>query len=282
MAKVRRVEEDPYQPPEPVQPPPLPTDEVKPWGAGWALLWGFLVFVFWSGAQGVVGGFYVVIGHGGKPEDLSAAMEALPKDGDAVGVMTFVGALVGCALILAIVKLKGTTFARGLGLRWPVWWAWPVSIVATFVGLIVIGLALSPFRQSEEVEPFMLEMIQGTDFLVLLFLGVVVGAPLFEEFFFRGLLHEGLKQSFLGRWGAILLTAGFFAVIHLQYEDPTAFVMLFFLGLMFGWARELTGSLWIPIAMHAFNNLFATVRVYAVSEGWVPETAVWVWWFGLG
>lgn len=74
-----------------------------------------------------------------------------------------------------------------------------------------------------------------------------------EETFFRGYLHDAFARH--GRrpipWTALLFAATHVAVM------PSAWRALTFLpALLFGWARERTGSVWTPAALHlAFNLL---------------------------
>jgi len=97
----------------------------------------------------------------------------------------------------------------------------------------------------------------------LLWLAVIVGAPLAEELFFRGFVFKGLLHSFLGGTGAVLVTAGAWAVIHLQY-DWYGMTNIFAAGLLFGYARLKTNSVYPCLLMHALMNLLATVQVIVV------------------
>ncbi len=89
----------------------------------------------------------------------------------------------------------------------------------------------------------------------------VVAAPLTEEFIFRGYLY-GVVRRYLGPITAILLTSALFAVIHFNLLSLPS---LFILAICFALAYETTGSLLVPMAMHAIFNavnlaeLFLTV-----------------------
>lgn len=255
-------------------PPPLPFVP-QPWGPWWTLLWGALVFLVWQMTQGLLVALLVFLKAGAeglKGERFQQEFEILMKDGEAAGLLTFGSGLVGVIALMAVVKIRGLSFAQGLGMGLPrVWWSWLVAIPATFFFVLFAGGLMQLVFPQKEVEPFMIEMIDGTDNYALLLLGVVVAAPVFEELFFRGFLQEGLGRSRLTRWGAVLVLALVFSLIHGQYENPQAFVMLFGLGVLFGVAKEVTGSVWVPVAMHAFNNLFATVSVWLMANGYLPE-----------
>ncbi|MCK6486083.1 MAG: CPBP family intramembrane metalloprotease [Phycisphaerae bacterium] len=75
-------------------------------------------------------------------------------------------------------------------------------------------------------------------------------APLTEEFLFRGLLMHGYLQRYTAR-RAIVISALLFGVVHL---NPWQFASATVLGLLVGWCRVRTGSLWLCLFVHALNN----------------------------
>lgn len=80
----------------------------------------------------------------------------------------------------------------------------------------------------------------------------IVLAPLCEEILFRGYLHTAL-QRFLPFIPRLLLSAAAFALFHI--ENGLLFV-LFVLptGLLLGLARERSGSIALPLLIHALMN----------------------------
>jgi membrane protease YdiL (CAAX protease family) len=98
----------------------------------------------------------------------------------------------------------------------------------------------------------------------LIVVSAIVLAPAYEEIFFRGhvqtllvgafekLLHEKRATA---RWLAIVVAAGFFAIVHPPWMAPPIFVLA--VGL--GYAYERTGNLWTPIVMHALFNFVSVV-----------------------
>lgn len=82
-------------------------------------------------------------------------------------------------------------------------------------------------------------------------LGSVV-APIGEEIFFRGMLYTTLKRrTSSGSLIPLIVSALLFALMH---ANPLHLLPLLVMGLMFAIVYERTGSLWIPILMHAVNN----------------------------
>jgi hypothetical protein len=72
-------------------------------------------------------------------------------------------------------------------------------------------------------------------------------------------MFRGMSESRLGVAGTIVLTSFLWAMLHLQY-DWYGIVSVFVIGLLLGWVRHRTGSLYAPIVLHALSNLVATVE----------------------
>ena len=88
---------------------------------------------------------------------------------------------------------------------------------------------------------------------------LVIGllAPLSEEIVMRGaILRELLRSSRLTPWGAITLSAVFFALIHM---NPVQMPHAFLIGLLLGWMYWRTGSILPGVAYHWANNSIAFV-----------------------
>jgi membrane protease YdiL (CAAX protease family) len=79
---------------------------------------------------------------------------------------------------------------------------------------------------------------------------LLIIAPLAEELLFRGLLLSGFARNY-GSRPAILYSALFFAAIHL---NPYQFAGVFAAGLLLGWLRIATGSVWPGVIGHFANN----------------------------
>ena len=77
---------------------------------------------------------------------------------------------------------------------------------------------------------------------------------------FRGFLHRGWAPSWLGIAGTIVLTSALWALLHQQY-NILGILFIFVMGLIFGWMRQRSGSVLLPITLHTANNLLATALV---------------------
>lgn len=89
-----------------------------------------------------------------------------------------------------------------------------------------------------------------------------------EELLFRGIIQRRLVEFANSRWVGILVSAALFSAIHLQFQG---FIPRFALGVAFGYLLELTGSIWVPIAAHFFNNAIATTGYMLLGAGALDE-----------
>jgi membrane protease YdiL (CAAX protease family) len=94
--------------------------------------------------------------------------------------------------------------------------------------------------------------------LGLLIAGVSAVAPFCEEFFFRGVIQQGLVKR-LSRRG-VIVGALIFATAHL---DPVSFAGLTELGLLFGLLYLRSGTVWTAVGAHAANNLVSVILFFA-------------------
>ena len=79
---------------------------------------------------------------------------------------------------------------------------------------------------------------------------VALGAPIIEELVYRGLILQAL-QSRLNDWVALIISAAWFALIHLQpVELPGLFAFALVLGICF----QRTGRLGMAVMAHIGFN----------------------------
>ncbi|MFW2335223.1 CPBP family intramembrane glutamic endopeptidase [Ilumatobacter sp.] len=92
---------------------------------------------------------------------------------------------------------------------------------------------------------------------VLLVLVVVVGAPIIEEFVYRGLLQRS-ASTVLGAGLALVSTSAWFALVHFS---PVEYPGLFLAGLVFGGCVVIAGRIGPAIVTHAAFNAAGLVVV---------------------
>lgn len=91
----------------------------------------------------------------------------------------------------------------------------------------------------------------------------LVGAPLFEEILFRGLLLPALLRHY-APGTAITAVSLLFALMHLHVLSMPA---LCFISAAFSLAYILTRSILVPVLMHVFFNAGTLVAVYLLEAG---------------
>ena len=94
---------------------------------------------------------------------------------------------------------------------------------------------------------------------ILIIVLAVTIAPVAEEFLFRFFLY-GVVKRYLGRVVAVVVSALLFAAVHAHLPS---FAPLFFLGACFAIAYEWSGSILVPMTMHAcFNAITLTALAF--------------------
>jgi membrane protease YdiL (CAAX protease family) len=87
-----------------------------------------------------------------------------------------------------------------------------------------------------------------------------------EEFCFRGTIQTTLAQTSLGPIGAIIITGLTFSLVHFEFDN---FLAIWCMGIVLGFLYYYSGSIWVNVTAHFFNNLAVVVGKYAYMRGWV-------------
>jgi membrane protease YdiL (CAAX protease family) len=153
----------------------------------------------------------------------------------------------------------GATRARAIPLRAGfgpfTWWA----AAGGFVGGVLLQLLLAVVAHASGSEGG-LDVSGWSPATVLAFAVVAgVGAPLFEELYFRGVLLPTLARR-LPVWVAVVVQAVLFGVLHVD-QGVFGVAAITAVGLVLGWLRVVTRSLVAPIAVHAGFNAVAVLAV---------------------
>lgn len=239
-----------------------PTSEsapVQPWGfwatVGWSVILGVLFIVMQT--LGVIG---VILQRSRlDPEGALGVLQTLEGDGTLISVATVLSSLTGIGAIWGIAALRRRGGPQSyLQLNAPD----PRQLIQWLgitVGAILAMDGLKGIWGIEIVPQFSIDIYSTAGSLPLLYLAVVIWAPLYEEMMFRGFLFQGLRHSWLGSVGALWVTALIWAAIHTQYDLLNISTIVLF-GVLLGMAQLRTQSLVIPIAMHALNNLISMLQ----------------------
>jgi membrane protease YdiL (CAAX protease family) len=100
----------------------------------------------------------------------------------------------------------------------------------------------------------------------LLVLSAVIAMPVMEEVVFRGFVYRGFSETRIGVAGAIVITSLVWALIHID-KSPAQMFDTAIHGIIWGWLRWYTGSLWVAIGVHIVNNALAVLLTVAAMYG---------------
>ncbi|MEM7174724.1 MAG: CPBP family intramembrane glutamic endopeptidase [Chlamydiota bacterium] len=120
------------------------------------------------------------------------------------------------------------------------------------------------FAAEQRVVILLQRLAQSPGLLAIMLIAILIGAPIIEEFFFRGILQNYLKCKMRFTW-ALILSSLIFSLLHLSPGDgwsnlPTASA-LFTFALYLGFIYERQRSLLAPIALHMTFNSINVMRI---------------------
>ncbi len=124
------------------------------------------------------------------------------------------------------------------------------SLVISYLYVAIVSVA---GLESLKPSPLPVDFVDSNIDHVLLFVLVVVLAPLAEESFFRGFLLPALASRWGFLWGAGL-TSLLFAITH---GDLGIIGPAFITGMLLAWLYYRTRSLWSCIMAHGLQNALA-------------------------
>jgi membrane protease YdiL (CAAX protease family) len=241
----------------PVSLPPAPRPP-RIWKFIGTSLWGLFGFCAMFAGQLAVAAWFLLKANGSI--DFAAAKDLLGS-----GLLIALSVVMGLPAVLGALwlatRLARTPFAEYLALRGTSWKNFLGGALALIV-LIVAWDAVSRAMGRDVAPSFMIDVVksaQDDGALWLLVIALCVAAPITEEILVRGFLYRGWSESFLRPLGAIVLSSLVWTAMHLQY-DWFFFGEIFSIGLLLGYLRYRTGSLWLTVFVHGLNNLAATLQ----------------------
>lgn len=135
--------------------------------------------------------------------------------------------------------------------------AWLINLT---YAIVLYNYGLTP----PETDVYAKLLGQATWFTLILNL-VLAGAlaPIVEEMLFRGVIFGSLQAHF-GKWTAAAISAIIFSLLHFQVYG---FFPRFVLGLVLVYAYDKYKSLYPAVALHALNNIVATLLAASLMIG---------------
>jgi ABC-2 type transport system permease protein/sodium transport system permease protein len=196
-----------------------------------------------------MGALITAVVFGGIPIFLAMFGRVSPSSGLGIRRPGF-GSLVGAAILGAAL--------------WPA--AHETFLFSEWLGLTTLG------AKQVNAAKVILEQFQ-TVHLWLIVVTLAIVPAIFEELCFRGFIFGALRTRLTGLL-TIVATALLFGVFH-EILSPGRLLPSAFLGLVLGWVRMRSCSVWPGIVLHALNNsLLLTVSYYREdlqARGWGIE-----------
>jgi len=149
-----------------------------------------------------------------------------------------------------------TAVAIGIGV--PGGWAFWVGMVIVAALSAALGYQVVMVRGSAEVQAQVRKQFQGVPALIMprdelerrTWIGLSLTAGFCEELLYRGFLTWYL-MNWLPGVAAVLVSAAIFGLAHLYLGWGLGVLRASAVGVVFGAAYLMTGSLWVPIVLHA-------------------------------
>ncbi len=142
--------------------------------------------------------------------------------------------------------------------------AMPIVASVTYIAEIITSLITEPTNKEQVAVKFLKDSLTDPLTSTIAFFSILIVAPLFEEYLFRGLLLSYFRTK-LGSFGAIFTSALIFALFHFSpsqsTENVTLLLTLFVFGCYLGFIYEKTRSLLSSIVLHVTFNSISVIRI---------------------
>lgn len=164
-------------------------------------------------------------------------------------------AMAGWPLAVTAWRGNGPRIDLGLRLTWSdTGWgalAGGAGLVLAGIAALITQLFVPDLTSTAADVADELEASSGRLSLTVFAMLVLVGAPIVEELFFRGLFFAALRKRGVNAVLTIVITGVVFAGFHFE---PTRFFVLLPTGLLLGWVRWKTGSTGAAMVGHGVVN----------------------------
>jgi membrane protease YdiL (CAAX protease family) len=187
-----------------------------------------------------------------------------------VGVTTPWVVLAGWPLLCTARRGNGPILDLGLRLTWhDARWGALGGLVALIAAGIVASITqvFAPDLTSAAADAADEIKESGRLVLMMFALIVMVGAPIVEELFFRGLFYGAVRKAGASAVWTIVITAVVFAAFHVE---PVRFFILLPTGLVLGWVRWKTGSTGAAMVTHGLVNAPGAILLLLGVDGMSP------------
>lgn len=204
----------------------------------------------------------------------AALADQLSSSAGALAVALAAPTLLAAGTALLITWWRGNGPRIDLGLTFS-WRDVGIGLAFGFGGLVItipaslLYVAIAGDETTSAVGQGFAGIRSGPWLAALVFVIVVVVAPLCEEIVYRGLLWGAVERLGANRWWAAAITTVVFALAHFEFSRTP---LLLVVAVPIALARLYTGRLAAPIVAHSVNNLLPAVSLVLMLLGVLPGT----------
>ena len=206
---------------------------------------------------------------------VTALIGALMADCDAQitsSVQALANILILYVLAIAVTSkllgyhFDGSLYKKPKRLGKAISWFVPMYGAGQAANIAVMAISFFIVQNRSAVEDTLTPIVssgtgRGAWYLAFLFIQMAVLAPVFEEYWFRGVIQSSLAPY--GNGFAILVSSLCFGMAHGNIHQ---FCYTVIVGICLGYVRYATGSLVPTMIMHAIFNSIAGIAIVAVSS----------------
>lgn len=206
---------------------------------------------------------------------VTALIGALMADCDAQitsSVQALANILILYVLAIAVTSkllgyhFDGSLYKKPKRLGKAISWFVPMYGAGQAANIAVMAISFFIVQNRSAVEDTLIPIVssgtgRGAWYLAFLFIQMAVLAPVFEEYWFRGVIQSSLAPY--GNGFAILVSSLCFGMAHGNIHQ---FCYTVIVGICLGYVRYATGSLVPTMIMHAIFNSIAGIAIVAVSS----------------
>lgn len=137
-------------------------------------------------------------------------------------------------------------------------------VLYVLLSMTVLGLVatLVPGFEIDQRQDIGFSTLFGIDQRLAAALLLIVVAPVVEEVIFRGILYSKLRSLRMPVWLVVLVVSASFAALHGQWNVA---IDVFVLSAVACVLREVTGTIWPGIMMHAVKNSVAFYMLFVIG-----------------
>jgi uncharacterized protein len=234
------------------------TAPLRAWTTWQVLGQSLLIFIVFSLLSTVIGVLVALLAGARSANDVGGEIaRMLNEDGLTMGLSVIASTFLIVPYVRRLTarrELHAWSFLLGKSVQVAVLLRWCAAVL-----VLIAASDLLTYALGRPVVPPWMQTLYASGYTPILFVAIVIGAPVVEELLMRSFLLGGLIAAGTRVWIAVAVSAVAWAALHIQY-DWYGMALILPLGLLLAAARLRTGSIYPCIAVHAIANTIAFIE----------------------